>query len=243
MKTMLAPLGIVIAGVVVAAAVVVASNRPQIVMTSPAAAGTTTVQQGIFTSGEATVSRKPDLAIIWTGIQSDGSTASAAQSDLAGKAAKLIARIKALGVPDSDLNTTGYWIGPVYAPQGQTITGFHATEQLQAKWHNVDTAGKVLDAVVQEGGATNVSVSFGLNDPKPAEAEARALAIADARAKASAMASAAGVKLGPVIQVSDQSTPSRQPVVSYGGAAAPPTQVPVGELDVQVSVEVAFALG
>src|SRR5207249_6691038 len=101
------------------------------------------------------------------------------------------------------LSTAGYWVGPVYAPAGETITAYRASLQLVAKWHNVDTAGKAVDAIVQEGGATNISVSFGLEDSKPAQAEARALAIADARSRAQAMASAAGVRQGQVLRVSD----------------------------------------
>jgi uncharacterized protein YggE len=244
MRSLLAPLGIVTTGVVAAAAIFAVSNRAQLVVTAPSAVTTSTFQQGIFTSGDSTVSRKPDLAVIGAGIQSDGSSASAAQADLASKAARLIARIKGLGVPDSDLNTTGYWIGPVYSPEGQTITGFRAAEQLQAKWHTVDNVGRALDAIVQEGGATNISVSFGLADPKPAEAEARSQAIADARAKAGAMASAAGVKVGQVLQINDLTSTVRAPYpYMAAGASAAPTQVPVGQIDVQVTVEVDFAFG
>ena len=205
---------------------------------------TTTIEPAVLTSGDAIVSRKPDLAVVAAGIESQQSTAAAAQSDLANKTAKLIGRIKALGVADKDLGTTGYWVGPVYGPTGQTITGYRASQQLQIKWHNVDTVGKTLDAVVQEGGATNISVSFGLADPKPAQAEARSLAIADARSKAQAMASAAGVRLGQVIRISDLSTASRPLMsLSYGGAAIrQDTQVPVGQMDIQVTVEVDFAI-
>jgi len=174
------------------------------------------------------------------------STAATAQSDLATKAAKLIARIKSLGVVDKDLSTSGYWIGPEYGSTGQTITGYRAGEQLQVKWHNVDTVGRTLDAIVQEGGATNISIGFGLSNPKAAQAEARALAIADAKAKAQAMASAAGVHVGQVIRVSDVSIIRTPYPYTYGAALAAPdkavTQVPVGDLDVQVSVEVDYSI-
>ena len=244
MRTFYVPLGIAAACVVAVAAIVVASNRPTYVITAPSATNSTSVTPGVVTSGDATVSMKPDLAIIGAGIESQDSTASGAQADLNAKASKLISRIKALGVADGDLNTTGYWIGPVYAPQGQTVTSFRAAEQLQLKWHNVDSVGKALDAIVQEGGATNIYVSFSLNDPKPAQAQARSLAIADAKAKASAMASAAGVKLGQVVQVSDLNSNTRAPYPYLAaGASVAPTQVPVGQIDVQVSVEVDFAIG
>jgi hypothetical protein len=123
------------------------------------------------------------------------------------------------------------------------VTGYRAAENLQVQWHNVDSVGRTLDAIVQEGGATQITVSFSLADPKSAQAEARTLAIGEARSKAQAMASAAGVNVGQVIRISDLSTVSRYPI-SYGAAAgAPaPTQVPVGQVDVQVSVEVDFAI-
>ena len=236
--------GIAVACSIAVAAVVTAFNRPILLTGSPSATTvSSTITPAILTSGDAIVSKKPDLAIVSAGVESQQSTAAAAQSDLASKAGRLISRIKALGVPDSDLNTSGYWVGPVYSPGGQTITGYRASEQLSAKWHNVDNVGKALDAIVQEGGATNVSVSFTLADPKSAQAEARTLAIADARSKAAAMASAAGVKLGQVIQVSDLGTQSRSPLpYAMGAAQAAPTQVPVGTLDIQVTVEVDFAI-
>jgi len=242
MRKFAVPVAIAVTCALAVAAIVIASNRPALLLSAPSAS-TSTITPAILTSGDAIVTRKPDLAVASAGIQSEQSTASGAQGDLAAKAAKLISRIKALGVADKDLSTTGYWVGPVYSQSGQTITGYRASEQLQVKWHNVDTVGKALDAIVQEGGATNLSVSFGLADPKSAQAEARSLAIGDARAKAQAMASAAGVRLGQVIQVSDLSSSSRYPSpISYGAAQSVPTQVPVGELNVQVTVEVDFAI-
>ncbi len=176
-------------------------------------------------------------------MESQQSTAAAAQSDLASKAAKLIARAKALRIADADINTSGYSVGPYYSSSGQTISGYRAGEQLQIKWHDVGTVGKSIDALVQEGGATQVNVSFGLANPKTAQADARVLAIADAHSRAQAMAGAAGVKLGQVIRISDL-TFSGYPSPSYAiGAAAPAaTQLPVGELNVTVSVEVDYAI-
>ena len=228
----------------VALVVVVAAGRAPVFITSPAAASTTSsIESGVFTSGDASVSKKPDTAFLYAGVESQQSSASAAQSDLASKVATLIARVKALGVADKDLNTSGYAVGPTYSPGGQTVNGYRASEQLQITWHDVSTVGKALDAIVQEGGATNIGASFGLADPKPAQAEARTLAIADARSRGQAMASAAGVRLGAVIRVSDL-TSSGLPSARFDvGAAAPAaTQLPVGDLTVAVTVEVDFAI-
>jgi uncharacterized protein YggE len=226
---------------------VVAASRPQIVIAAPTALppSTASFTPGVFASGDATVSKKPDLAFLSVGVESLKPTAAAAQSDLASKAAKLIAKAKSIGIADKDINTSGYSVNPNYT-SNSTIEGYRASEQISLKWHNVDTAGGALDALVQSGGATNVSVGFGLANPKVAEAQARALAIADAKTRAQAMADAAGVRLGQVMRVSDVSSYGATPI--FGGAfdvraAAPaPTQLPVGELDVQVTVEVDLAI-
>ena len=169
----------------VVALVVVAAGRQPVLVTSAAVTpvSSSTVELGVITSGDATVAKKPDVAFISVGVESQQSTASAAQSDLANKAAKLIARAKVLGIADKDINTSGYSVGPYYANGSQTINGYRAAEQLSLKWHTVDTVGKTLDALVQEGGATNIGVGFGLADPKAAQAEARTLAIGDAHAR------------------------------------------------------------
>lgn len=227
-----------------AALAINALSRPAIVLATPTAStpvNQTTYTPGIVTTGDATVSKRPDVAFLSAGVESQAPTAAAAQKDLASQAGRLIARARALGIPDSDINTSGYSIGPRYSNDG-TLSGYTASEQLEMKWHNVDNVGTALDALVQEGGATRIGVSFGLNDPKAAQADARSLAIADARNRAAAMAKAAGVTLGQVLSVSDYTAGVRAPQADYAPSAAAATQVPVGQLDVTVTVEVDFAI-
>ena len=230
----------------VGALVVVAAARPVILQTplTNAAATTSSLNPGVITSGDATVSKRPDIAFIYVGVDAQSSSAGGAQRDLATLANKLIGKAKGLGIPDKEINTSGYAVGPVYSSDGRTITGYQAGESLNLKWHNVDNVGTAIDGLVQQGGATRISVSFGLNDPKAAQAEARGQAIADAKTRATAMAKAAGVQLGQVLRISDQTTVSRPPMYNYAPSAlaSDSTNVPVGQLDVTVQVEVDFAL-
>src|SRR5258706_2833233 len=245
MRQPLVPTAVATVCALVVALVVVAAARPVILQTplTNVAANTSYFNPGVITSGDATVSTRPDIAYINVGVGAQAPTASGAQRDLATVANKLIAKAKSLGIPDKEINTSGYSIGPIYSSDGRVITGYQAGLSLNLKWHTVDNVGTALDGLVQQGGATRISVSFGLNDPKVAQAEARGLAIADARSRASAMAKAAGVQLGQVLRISDQTQVSR-PTYNYApsAAAVDQTQVPVGQLDVTVSVEVDFAL-
>jgi len=198
---------------------------------------------GILTEGTASVTLQPDIAYVSVGVSAQASSASVAQKELADKAGRLIAQAKALGVADSDLNTAGYSISPSYSPPDYTtVTGYTASEQLSLKWHNVNTVGKLLDGLVQEGGGERVYANFGLADMSKAEGEARTLAIQDAKSRAEAMAAAAGVKVGPVLRISDLSSPN----IYYPNAASADksgqTQLPVGTITVSASVEVDFAI-
>jgi len=247
LRPVLFSVAIAVVCAVAATLAVVAATRTQVVVGAPAPVPqSSSFTPGVFASGDATVSKKPDMAFLSVGVESLKPTASAAQNDLASKAAKLIARAKALGIVDKDISTSGYSIGPNYGNSNATIDGYRASEQIQLKWHNVDTVGGALDSLVQQGAATQVGVGFGLANPKAAQAEARALAIVDARTRAQGMADAAGIKLGQVIRVSDLSSYGGFPLsgsVGYDKASLPaPTQIPVGQLDVQVTVEVDFAI-
>ena len=239
---------IAVTAALVVGLVVVAAGRPLILqtpLTSVASTNASYYNPGVITSGDATVTKRPDIAFISVGVEAQASSATQAQRDLATLANKLIAKAKSLGIPDNEINTGGYNVGPIYSPDGRaTITGYQAGESLNLKWHNVDNVGTALDGLVQQGGATRISVSFGLNDTKAAQAEARVLAIGDARSRASAMAKAAGVQLGQVLRITDQTTYSRPPMYAYAPAAGAvdQTQVPVGTMDIQVQVEVDFAI-
>jgi uncharacterized protein YggE len=231
---------------VTATLLVSAMTRTPFVVNTPAAGvttGGTGFQAGIFTSGDATVSARPDTAFISAGVDAQATTAGAAQKSVAAQANRLIAKAKALGMADKDINTAGYSIGPTYSMDGRTITGYQASEQLSLKWHNVDTTGSVLDALVQDGGATRISVSLGLADFSGPQAQARSLAIVEARDRAQAMAKAAGVQLGQVLRVVDFTSGGSTPVdYAPRAAGAAQTQLPVGQLDVTVTVEVDFAI-
>lgn len=212
--------------------------------------GGSPISPGIVTTGDATVKVKPDVAIITVGAVAQAPTAAEAQTAVADRVAKILQRAKDLGIADKDTKNAGYNIQPQYASgpnQAPKITGYQATQQISLTYRNVDGAGKALDALVQGDAANTISIRLTLDDPKSAQADARKMAIDDARSKADAMAKAAGVSLGKVIAISDLSAslPST-PEFSIGrGALAAPqpaSQVPTGDLDVTVRVQVQFAI-
>jgi uncharacterized protein YggE len=209
------------------------------------------IPPGIVTTGEATVRVTPDAAIVTVGAIAQGATAEEAQRLLAERVSRVLERAKALAIADKDTKTVTYRIDPQYAyEQGKAprLVGFQGNQQIALTLHGTDGVGKALDTIVQNDGATTATVAFTLLDSKAAQAAAREQAIQDARSKAQAMARTAGVALGKVASVNDIGTPATVdpfkmaiPAPSAFAAAAP--QVPSGQLDVVVRVQVQFEIG
>jgi len=209
------------------------------------------VPPGIVTTGDATVRAKPDAAIVTVGAVAQGATAEEAQSLLAQRIGTVLERAKALAIDDKDTKTVTYRIDPQYAyEQGKAprLVGFQGNQQIALTLHGTDGVGKTLDALVQDDGATTASVAFTLLDSKAAQAAAREQAIQDARAKAQAMATTAGVALGRVVSVNDVGTPAtvdafKMMIPAPSTFTSMASQVPSGQLDVVVRVQVQFEIG
>lgn len=210
------------------------------------------IPPGIVTTGDANVKAKPDGAIVTVGAVVQGATADEAQAQLSGRIATILERAKALAIADSDTKTVAYRIDPQYAydpGKAPRLTGFQAAQQIALTLHGTDGIGKALDTLVQGDGATTATVAFALLDAKAAQASAREQAIQDARAKAQAMATTAGVQLGKVISVNDIGLAPTVDGAIRGDytafaikAAAPMPQLPAGELQVVVRVQVQWEL-
>jgi uncharacterized protein YggE len=161
-------------------------------------------------SGEATEYAVPDMATVTLGVVSEAETARAALDANNADIAKVIEAVKAAGVADKDIGTTGFNVGPVYSnprpredgsSEAPRITGYQVSNQVRVVIRDLDKAGAVLDAAVTAGANQAAQIDFGLENRKPVEDKAMAGAIADANRKAKLMAEAAGVKLVRILSV------------------------------------------
>jgi hypothetical protein len=202
-------------------------------------------------TGEGSTAVTPDMATVQIGVTKDADTAKAALDANTAAMKGALDRLKATGVEDRDMQTTGLNLGPRYDynrtnPDGTPqITGFTASNGVTVRIRALETLGTVLDAVVADGANTLNGVSFGLQDPEPSLDAARKDAVADARRKAELYAEAAGVKLGAIQSITEQSgyaSPVPMPMAeaSYAKSAAP---VPVAAGEVRVTANVTIVWG
>jgi uncharacterized protein YggE len=124
------------------------------------------------------------------------------------------------------------------------------TNTVQVTSRKIDALGGILDALVQSGANQMNGISFRVDNPEDLLDKARIAAVEDAGRKARLIAQAAGVKLGPPIQISESGAmPMPRPMMMRGMAAAPmmmaasaPVPVAGGEQDFSVSVSVTFQI-
>jgi uncharacterized protein YggE len=208
--------------------------------------------QGITVSGEGKASGTPDVAVLSLGVSSVKPTVKDARDDAAGTMQKVVDAIKSDGVADKDVQTTQYNISPEYdyplnAPQ--RLSGYRVTNTVTIKVRDVNKTSQVLDDVTAAGGdiVQVQGISFTIDQPEALQDQAREAAVNDAKARAQRLADTAGVKLGAPISISEGSV-AAQPVAlksfagDTAGAAQPATPIETGQLDVDITVQVVFAI-
>jgi len=215
-----------------------------------------TVQNGTITiDGTGEISAAPDTAFINSGVTSQGITAREALDANTAAMAELIATLKAAGIEDRDIQTSGFSVQPNYVysdardANGYTmppkIVGYQVTNSVMVKVRKLDTLGSVLDKSVTVGANTVNGVNFTVEDPRPLLDEARKLAFEDARAKAELYAGLAGVELDDLISISEsQGGGGPQPFMARYDmvAASAPVPVQAGEVSYSISVQISWRL-
>jgi uncharacterized protein YggE len=206
----------------------------------------------VIVSGQGESSIRPDMAVLMLGVSREAQTAREALDANNDAMATVIAAMKTEGVAERDLQTSNFQISPVYAypkpdDQNQTprITGYLVTNSLSVRIRDIAKIGPVLDEAVTLGVNQGGGISFTNDDPSSALTEARTRAVKDAMAKAKTLADAAGVGLGKIVEITEQSMmPQPMPFAMKARDMAAAESVPVeaGENAYRVDVNVTFEL-
>jgi uncharacterized protein YggE len=209
----------------------------------------------ILVTGEGRVEVAPDMAVLVLMVTREADTARAALDANSAAMREVLAAMQAEGIEERDLRTANFAIEPRYSyppkksngePEAPRIVGYTVRNSLTVRVREVGRVGAILDRSVSLGVNEGGSITFTNDDPSGALSEARTRAMAEALAKARTLATAAGVKIGKVLEISEQSFAPRP--VSMAGAemamsrAAAPVPVAAGENSYAVTVRVSFAI-
>lgn len=206
----------------------------------------------ISVTGEGQQSIRPDMALLTFSVMRQAETAREALTANNEAMAQVIAALKADGIEDRDLQTAGIQINPRYEyptrPDGgqrQVMVGYEVTNTLSVRVRDIQNTGAILDKVVSLGVNQGGGISFTNADPAAAVETARRKAVEDAIAKARTLAEAAGVRLGPILDISEMSSrPQPVPYLATKMRAEAADAVPVeaGENSYRVEVTMSFGI-
>lgn len=223
-------------------------NSVGALLTSPQQQATATPAQSgtISVSGIGRATAAPDIARMTIGVESVGPNVGTVVSDVNTKQAAIIAKLKALGVAEKDIQTTAFNVSidrskPPTSGSPEGPLTYHAVNTAQITIRKTEQLSAILEAAVQAGANNIYGVNLSLADSTPLQSEARSKAVADAKAKAEALAKAAGLKLGRAVSISEGAVPGFPQPVFAADARSAGGAFETGELQVNVQVQVVFA--
>jgi len=200
-------------------------------------------------TGEAIIQAKPDQARLDIGVVTQAPTAQAAAAQNATQTQATLDKLKAVVGASGQVRTMFYSLTPNYQYSREggkpTINGYTANNSVEVTVHDLGALSKIIDAVSQAGANNIQGPQFTLKNDAPVRAQALRQAVEQARMNAEAMAGAMGMKLGKVILV-EQGTPEIiRPLARAAPAAlaaAPPTPIEPGNVEVRATVTLTMAL-
>jgi uncharacterized protein YggE len=209
-------------------------------------------QEGIVVNGQGKATAVPDIATLRVGVEAQQATVAAAQEQAAGAMDRVTNSLKSNGVEAKDIQTQSFSITKVSRfddkTQQEVVLGYRVSNVVQAKIRAIDKVGEIIDAAAVAGGdlIRIDGINFSVEDPTTYYTQARTAAMNDAKTKASQLADLAGVGLGKATFISENTflpVPAQPVFLERAGLAADvSTPISPGELEIQTSVQVTFAI-
>jgi len=163
----------------------------------------------------------------------------------------ILGKLKTLGVEDKNIKTTQYSITPQFnitRPLVQKAQSYTVTQNLEVKVAPLDKANQAIDAATSNGANMIGNLSLILDDTSKQQLQnkAREEAVQNAKTKAETLAKAAGIHLGRIVDIqenTEKQPPVMQPMMAAAqpaGAADASTTITPGENTVSVSVTLSY---
>ncbi|WP_117310967.1 SIMPL domain-containing protein [Stenotrophomonas sp. G4] len=202
-------------------------------------------------SANAEATRVPDVASLSAGVVTQAADGNSAMRQNAQQMDKVLAAIKAAGIAERDVQTSGVSLNPQYRyadNEAPKITGYQASNTVSLKVRDIAKLGKVLDALAAQGANQINGPQFEIDQPEPVYDEARLAALKKAQARAQTYANSLGLQVRRIVSISENAGGGFRPMPMMRAQAAgmamdKATPVAPGESTVSVNLDVVFELG
>jgi uncharacterized protein YggE len=215
-------------------------------------------ERSVTVQADGEARAEPDIAFLNAGVEATAPTPREALAQVNTQVQQVTATLRRLGVADADIQTSGINLYAITAPDrpavvaagpgGPTgpgtpqVVGYHASNSVSVTLRDLARVDAMLDGLL-EAGITNLNgLRFGIRDTRALHERALANAVEQARPLAEAAARAAGLTVGEVTAIVEESSGGvtsdiASPAFDRSGGA-----VEVGSLTLRVRVKVTFRL-
>lgn len=199
----------------------------------------------VVTSAEAVIKAVPDVAWVSLAVESRARMPRDAQRQNADAMSAVQQKLTGAGLPPDAVRTTSIELSPEfdYANGRQQLRGYLARNAVDVRVDALDRLGEIIDLSVGTGATNVTNVRFDVKRREELERAALKQAVELARARADVAAEGAGRAVLRVIRIDDGGRigePPPRPMMMAAraemAAAAPPTPVAPGELEIHARV-------
>mgnify|MGYP002511345662 CR=1 FL=1 len=199
----------------------------------------------------------PDIAQVEYSVRTEAGDAAACQQKNTEAVSQVIELLKTLNVDEASIQTSDYYMNPVYNYSGNTprVTGYEAVTTLTVSDLPIDGLDKILSQSVSNGINTIRSITYQASKYDESYQQALTAAVESAHRKAEALADAAGCQVGSVINIRETSGYSQERYSDYaltGRYAAAKQEMSMamedsagimpGEIQVEASIVVEYQI-
>jgi uncharacterized protein YggE len=202
--------------------------------------------------GESVVSVQPDELRFQLTLTEVRQAPAEAYEEVAKQATELVGLLSELGIDESARSASAVLVHEErdYDERGRPVhRGYSATSSTHVRTADPSIAATLIEQAVSRTGARIAGPWWHVAAENPARLEACRQAAANARAKAEAYAEALGSRLGALTEVSEPAALAvpvgyRAQPAAFGPMMPDGPEIPVerGELEVQATVEVTYAV-
>lgn len=228
---------------------------------TPAAVSSFTVssignnQNTITVNSSEKVAMIPDIAEVVYAVHTEAKDAARCQQKNTENINQVVALLKNLGVAETSIQTSNYYMYPIYNYSGNTqrITGYEATTSLTVSDLPIDNLENILTESVNAGINNIQSITYQSSKYDEGYTEALTLAVETAKIKATALAKASGCSIGGVANIYENSNYSQARYTDNALASkmrsykadkeegmADFTNIMPGEVDIEVNITVEY---
>lgn len=183
------------------------TDEPETALQTPDDESAGKAENTITVNSSEEVRVVPDIAEIIYSVRTQSSAASSCQQENTESVSQVIALLTGLGVSETSIQTSGYYMNPVYDYSGRTarITGYEAVTSLTVSDLSIDSLDEILAASVDGGVNSIQSISYKASKYDESYQEALRAAVASAYEKAQVLAAASGCQVSSVVSITETS--------------------------------------